>query len=139
MTKKRVPANQSICWNPLVFCSPMLLNYILYRKSQALHFSPTGCKGWQRAASWPTGAWTVCKCAAGSFPNYNRRCPSRAMEAPKGVGYVLAVRQNRKSRRLESRMAAMFSSAILRTFSFGMRSSSFAIMSQPTFRVSGLA
>ena len=47
--------------------------------------------------------------------------------------------QNLKSRRLELRMASMFSLAITRTLSLGMRASSLSIISKPTFFVSSLA
>ncbi len=50
-----------------------------------------------------------------------------------------AFRQNRKSRRLELLMASMFSSAILRTLSLGMRFSSSSIIRQPIACVSGEA
>lgn len=47
--------------------------------------------------------------------------------------------QNLKSRRLEDRMASIFSRATFRTFSLGMRSSSRSIIAQPISRVWGCA
>ena len=86
---------------------------------------------------WPVTAFTRELFPAFRMPNHAMWMRSADTVSCRLIGFLRLVNQNRKSRRLELRMSAMCSVAMVRTFSFGIFLSSSSIMAFPTATVSG--
>ena len=91
MTKKRVPADPKHLPEPVGILQPHAAKLYTLQEKSSLAFLPDGVYRLAARGFLTYGHLDRLQMRGRFFSNYNRRCPSRAMEAPKGVGYVLAV------------------------------------------------